>query len=42
MTFDDFTVVDFSPACGPGFVYVLCWKAGDSEVPFYVRQTQSI
>lgn len=38
----DFSVVDFLPAIGPGFVYVLSWVSGDTEIPFYVGQTQSI
>ena len=42
MNFDGFCVVDFPPANGPGFVYVLCWLAGGEEIPFYVGQTQSI
>jgi hypothetical protein len=42
MNFDGFSVVDFPPANGPGFVYVLCWVAMGEEIPFYVGQTQSI
>jgi hypothetical protein len=38
----DFSVVDFPPAIGPGFVYVLSWLSGDEEIPFYVGETQSI
>jgi hypothetical protein len=42
MKFDGFSVLDFPPADGDGFVYVLCWVAGCEEIPFYVGQTQSI
>jgi hypothetical protein len=39
----DFSLVEFSPAVGPGFVYVLLWVSGDDEeIPFYVGETQSI
>jgi hypothetical protein len=42
MKFDGFSVLDFPPADGNGFVYVLCWLTGGEEIPFYVGQTQSI
>ena len=42
MDFEGFTSVDFSTKSDVGFVYVLCCLDKESEIPFYVGQTQSI
>jgi len=42
MTFDDFESMEVVHRSEQGFVYVLCWKQDDKEVPFYVGQTQAI
>ena len=42
MEFKGFVTIDFSSRTCDGFVYVLCWVADGSEVPFYVGETNSI
>jgi hypothetical protein len=48
MTLEDFSVADYPP--GPegsldewrGFVYIFCWVNGNTEIPFYVGQTNRL
>ncbi len=42
MIFDDFESMEFIHRDEQGFVYVLCWKQGSKQIPFYVGQTQAI
>jgi len=42
MIFEGFESMEVTHRGDHGFVYVLCWKQGDKEVPFYVGQTQAI
>ena len=42
MNMEEFSVVDFQPRSGLGFVYILYWIFGEKHVPFYVGQTQAI
>ena len=42
MLFDNFESVEVSPRNGLGFVYILCWREHEREIPFYVGQTQAI